>query len=534
MAKFLTFGVARGLSVKNDYNADIERALRNEELLRQRRLEHEQKATFYAEKTKRGVPYSIRATKQLEPFYDELSKKIATKKLENPNWETDMDAKSEVFSLMDQFLNNTIIQQDQIARKNYEAFIADANSGVLSVNQIEQESNKWKEYNESDPGIEVLPYTYKRPPAFDVMKDIDDAVQLLLKAPESWPIESNVVYGSVEGWKRDRVMEVAKGRLAANYDGYMTSWNNMSPEIREKIYENNPENWVFRTIRNMLPKEKYEPKGAFTGRGSTSGAALTNRPYNINIYNNGKGSDYDPYVKELVPKFNQDGIEFLDTDYADGVVIMRGTPEAPNAVKVSGLDGKIAIKSYSGTWKHFTNSNDAEINAKTAECYTKVQMMMPMSVYQNRFRPQGVAEGQIEPNASLLDIKPEKNIFEGLEGMKSESKAFLALMKGSQSNTVPNLQVLFGSNDKEFVTITGWVRMSNSESAKMAYDQAHPEKFLNSRTIDPYTMQPAGQFSSVPQDASEARQVTDAQGRTWIMYYDANGNAIPGSIQLVK
>lgn len=491
MAKFLKYGLAKGLSVVHDYNVDIERAFRFNELEQRNRQEYEQKAQFFAEKLKKPVPFAEITRKELEPFYQDLFKKVSDIHTNDPNWMSSIDGMTRFNELADQVINNPIIIRDQLARQNYEAFQKDFNSGQLTLSQTNEEMEKWNAFANQEPGDNIPAYTYRRPEKFDMIADIDTAVKLLIDTAEEepWTDTATGTYGTRKKWDDTRIKNIARARYNGNVEGYNLKWDQMDDAMKKEFYSNDPIEYVASYIRSMLPKNIYSAK-AYTaaglkrlGFGGTGTQDYMNRPYMLSIYNNKTGSTNDPHVGEFIPTNVSDQGKFLNTSAIPGLKFTKDFDD-PNAVykPLRNKNAKIFISKQSGEWKR----------DKAGNPFTKVELMMAENAYDDNFGTYFSAGTDKDINLNRVDLNPLQNATINIGNVSMP-------VQSSGSPRLPTTyKEMFGTDKYKFVYFDAWVPMSEQDpSARLAYDQAWSTEGLRSNVA--YGEQPnlGGEYEGI-------------------------------------
>jgi hypothetical protein len=152
-------GLGKGLAVRHDFGADINRLYQQENLRSQIQVEKERKARYYGEMLKGGHVRGKANTERLQQFYDGVNDELATFVTENPGWETDPGLFAEFSRISDQYLNNDIIREDLQVQANFEALQRAAQSGSMDAMDIERNMEAYNEYieNGGDPYVFVNP-----------------------------------------------------------------------------------------------------------------------------------------------------------------------------------------------------------------------------------------------------------------------------------------------------------------------------------------------------------------------------------------
>ena len=122
MGLFETFGkrsVMSGLSYVNNYDQDVQNAIRMNQLQNERKLQREQKSRYYAEKLKEGVANDELNSRRLESYYDKLNKELGDFVMNAPeNWEQNILFQKQFNSIADKYLNNSIFAPPSVDTPN--------------------------------------------------------------------------------------------------------------------------------------------------------------------------------------------------------------------------------------------------------------------------------------------------------------------------------------------------------------------------------------------------------------------------------
>jgi len=112
-------------------------------------------------------------TKKLEEFYVGLHKEIADKAINNPGWETDVTKTQEMYCLMDQIINNTIVKEDQEVQQQWNATKEAYNKGDLKKDEYEFLAAKYDAYKNTggDPYVFANP---KRKDMPEILQDLNE------------------------------------------------------------------------------------------------------------------------------------------------------------------------------------------------------------------------------------------------------------------------------------------------------------------------------------------------------------------------
>jgi len=161
---FLSYGSARALAHRHDFQRDIDRLYQREAYRQSIEAEKARKTEYYAQFMKEPVavaPYNVR---RLESYMDDLNNRVADFMIDHgPAVETDINLKRQFFKLTDEYLNNDIIREDMQVQNEFQKL--KDNTDNLTPRQWEAEMEKYTNYiNEGGD-----PYIYSNPviPKYD-------------------------------------------------------------------------------------------------------------------------------------------------------------------------------------------------------------------------------------------------------------------------------------------------------------------------------------------------------------------------------
>lgn len=146
---FLSYGAAKGLSHKHDFQGDIDRMYQREALDSQLQAQKEQKTKYYAELMKEHKPVAPSAVKELEGFYKDLNKRVSDFAIENPGFETDVTKMQEYLSMTDEYMNNDIVRKDIQSQEQFELLKQKFQSGEINKDQWEAEMDRYNDWREN-------------------------------------------------------------------------------------------------------------------------------------------------------------------------------------------------------------------------------------------------------------------------------------------------------------------------------------------------------------------------------------------------
>jgi len=296
--KFLSYGLTKGLSYREDWDKVIERALQSETLDRQAQQIREEKVRYQADKMEKAHVISERHLKEYEEFCGDLNRQIADFHIDNPGWETDLNLHMKHNQLTDQYLNNPILIADKKLELEWEKFRAA--SPNLLAREIEENIKAYDDYNE---GLTNVPYTFYAPKPFDYLPHVQNAVKLISQNPEQFTdIIKDVVYGTRTVWRNERLRDIARGLIADNPDEYEREFKKIANLGFDKVYANE-EDWITSVIESYLGPGGVKPSGRLlqgrTGAGDSAGTGIGSFYYN-NVKKR-TGSTNDPNIGYLIP-----------------------------------------------------------------------------------------------------------------------------------------------------------------------------------------------------------------------------------------
>jgi hypothetical protein len=161
MGLFDTFGktsVLRGASYVNDYNKDVENAIRMNQLRMERAQQREQKARYYSERLKEGMANDELNSKRLESYYNILNKELGDFVMNAPeNWEQNILYQKQFNEIADKYLNNPILVESQRVKAELAKIDADENitPEFKEMNMQRYEEYKNQFFDPNDPLAEL-------------------------------------------------------------------------------------------------------------------------------------------------------------------------------------------------------------------------------------------------------------------------------------------------------------------------------------------------------------------------------------------
>lgn len=291
--KFLSYGLTKGLSYREDWDKVLGRALQSEALDRQAQQAREEKVRYYADRAKKGHAISERHQAELEEFYKGLNKKVADYPINHPGFETDLNLHMKYNQLLDQYLNNKYLVADKKQEFEWNKF-REAMPNLLA-REIEENINAYDDYNE---GRTDTPYTFYAPKHFDYIPHVQNAVKLISVNPEQFMVSDKEggIYGVGTRWNPERLREVARGLIADNPDEYEREFQGIK---RMGFDYANEEEWVTSVIESFLGPGGVETKGRYQyGRGAPGTGAGS---FYLNSIQGRTDSTNDPNVYTLIP-----------------------------------------------------------------------------------------------------------------------------------------------------------------------------------------------------------------------------------------
>jgi hypothetical protein len=181
---FLSYGSAKALSTTHDYQKDIDRLYQREAYAQQVRAEKEKKSMFYASLMKEQTAAAPVNTQKLETLYEGLHKDVANYAVDNPDWETNPMKVQKMYGIMNQFIDNPVIREDQQVQQQWNATKEAFNKGDLKQDEYDNLAEKYHNYVQTGSSIgdssKPDPYIFanpKRKDIIEILKERNDWLQ---------------------------------------------------------------------------------------------------------------------------------------------------------------------------------------------------------------------------------------------------------------------------------------------------------------------------------------------------------------------
>lgn len=171
MANFLNFASAKGLAYRNNWQADIENAFRNEQLDHAAIREKEQNIQYMAEVMKAGKAPDNYNNAMLEGYVENLNKELAEFVSKNPDFRSNINKMNKFNQISSKYTNNEYIRNGLQVQRQFELFQEDLlrNPDDWDETTTTNEMNKYLSYVNQKPGEEVAePYTFVPPSRYSV------------------------------------------------------------------------------------------------------------------------------------------------------------------------------------------------------------------------------------------------------------------------------------------------------------------------------------------------------------------------------
>ena len=266
MALFDTFGktsVMRGMSYVNNYDQDVQNAIRMNQLKMERQNQREQKARYYAERLKEGVAHDELNSKRLEAYYDKLNAELGDFIMSAPkNWEQNILYQKQFNQIADKYLNNGILAESERVKMEMQKMYQDKNMtpDFLERNMKEYEIYKNQEFDPENPDAELNhKFLYNMRPTIG----IDQAVANVAK---NMGLVKKTRIGEKYFWEvqnaTDEQINVAASQLLTNPEykySLDVAWNNYQNAKNENsqlnIYKDRLE-FAKALVQNTVPVQE--------------------------------------------------------------------------------------------------------------------------------------------------------------------------------------------------------------------------------------------------------------------------------------
>lgn len=160
MAGFSTYGAAQGAAFTYDWGAEIDRAVRNEQLDTQAAEIKRQKVDALTNMTLEKEALTERNKAPLKEHYDNLSNEMGNIFTEYDDPFSDPEAMKRMKQISAQYADNDILRADAQVIAQRDAMEKDRTLGILDD---EDYNNMTKAYNDYANGISDIPFVYSRP-----------------------------------------------------------------------------------------------------------------------------------------------------------------------------------------------------------------------------------------------------------------------------------------------------------------------------------------------------------------------------------
>lgn len=190
---FINKNIAQGLSFVNTWDQDIENSIRNEEMDNIAKQKREAKVNYYAEITKEGKAFDSYNNNRLESYFEGLNDDMADFRMNNPNFETNVDQMREYRSIARKYQDNPFINESRKVDEQFKAFQDNyqKNPNQWTDSEYENEMDRYLGYVNQDHenGESVDPY-YFSPPTTITFSDI------ITEQSKIMGLESSIGYGT--------------------------------------------------------------------------------------------------------------------------------------------------------------------------------------------------------------------------------------------------------------------------------------------------------------------------------------------------
>lgn len=175
MAGFLSYGAGKALSYQHDFGKDIDRLYQREAYRAQVEAEKERKASFYASMMKEQTAATPLNQQKLSMFYEGVAKEVADFAMNNPGWESDVMKSQKMYSIMDKYINNDIIREDQQVQQEWEKTKQAVNQGQITQSEYNTLAEQYENYKENGGD----PYVFLNPKRQTVNEIIEETSKIL-------------------------------------------------------------------------------------------------------------------------------------------------------------------------------------------------------------------------------------------------------------------------------------------------------------------------------------------------------------------
>lgn len=250
MAGFLSYGMAKGLSVEDKWEQRTDSLYRQQAYAENIRQIKAEKVKQHTELTKEHAAASPFYQAKLEEHYNGLNKKMGAFIMDNPDFDTDPVKYKEYVSIADQYLNNDFVREDMTSRAEIEKFRAAASKkGELSLMDIQKNEDAIKAFN--DKGTPFR-YTADNSPKFQDLAsdDLKTLNQALKRKSEE------------KGFKTITTLDLEPGALRQVVEARYSDpeWKDVIDskwEVAGKSYDS-PEDYYENYLDNLVGRQRAE------------------------------------------------------------------------------------------------------------------------------------------------------------------------------------------------------------------------------------------------------------------------------------
>lgn len=237
MAGFLSYGSAKALSYRHDFQQDIDRLYQREAYRSQVEAEKAKKAQYYAQLMKEGTAVAPYNTHRLEEFYDGLNDEVAKFMTKyGPAIDTDIGLQQQLMRITDKYLNNDIIREDVQVQQEF-ARLKDAyNNQKLKGSQYEAEMERYSNYIENGGD----PYIFSNllvPEYSDIVKAANDAIEGELKTVVRDHALYDTLVVSDQKYRQRAITDMSDPDIATVINKRFETSNEQFPNLYKNPYD---------------------------------------------------------------------------------------------------------------------------------------------------------------------------------------------------------------------------------------------------------------------------------------------------------
>ena len=234
MAGFLSYGAGKALSYQHDFGKDIDRLYQREAYRAQVEAEKERKASFYASMTKEQTAATPLNQQKLSMFYEGVAKEVADFAMNNPGWESDVMKSQKMYSIMDKYINNDIIREDQQVQQEWEKTKQAVNQKQITQSEYNALAEQYESYKENGGD----PYVFLNPKRQTVNEIIEETSKILEADDRTY---TNPQTGKITRVSRvpDKDVELTTHAIIADPDkraAFEKEYNAVDEKIRTAMY----------------------------------------------------------------------------------------------------------------------------------------------------------------------------------------------------------------------------------------------------------------------------------------------------------